>query len=72
MTQSRAAQKAYAYQATIIATGFAVWLVATATFSVDYAWRDQLIMFALAPLVVLTGMFPNTFPVPSGLGLVVV
>ncbi|HYJ47937.1 MAG TPA: HD domain-containing phosphohydrolase, partial [Pyrinomonadaceae bacterium] len=67
MTQSRAAQKAYAYQATIIATGFAVWLVATATFSVDYAWRDQLIMFALAPLVVLTGMFPNTFPVPSAL-----
>jgi putative nucleotidyltransferase with HDIG domain len=67
MTQSRAAKNGYAYQAAIIVAGFAVWLSAIVFFLIEYAWRDQLIMLALAPLVVVTGMFPNTFPVPSAL-----
>ncbi len=67
MAQARAARKGYAYQATVIVAGSAVWLAAAALFALEYAWRDQLIMLTLVPLVVATGMFPNTFPVPSAL-----
>src|SRR3954463_13463154 len=67
MAQSRAVKNSRMYQAVVIVAAFAVWLLATATFSIEYAWRDQLIMLALAPLVIVTGMFPNTFPVPTPL-----
>ncbi len=68
MAQAQAAKKGFVYQATaVIVAGFAIWLWAAACLPFQYPVRDQLTLLALVPLVVITGMFPNTFPVPSGL-----
>jgi putative nucleotidyltransferase with HDIG domain len=67
MPKARAAKKDYLYRMAVIIAGFTVWLIASAFFAFTYTWQDKLVMLALAPLVVVTGMFPNTFPVPSAL-----
>jgi putative nucleotidyltransferase with HDIG domain len=69
MAQESVKSNSRAYTATVIAVGITFWLAATVFFSLTYAWRDQLIVLALLPLAVITGMFPNTLPLPSGLKL---
>ncbi|HEY0545737.1 MAG TPA: HD domain-containing phosphohydrolase, partial [Pyrinomonadaceae bacterium] len=54
-----------AYTALVIASGLALWLAAAALLSLRYALPDQLVILVLIPLTVLTGVFPNTFPLPS-------
>lgn len=69
MAQESVNNKSPRYTATVIAIGITLWLAATALFFTTHAWRDQLIVLALLPLAVITGMFPNTLPLPSGLKL---
>jgi putative nucleotidyltransferase with HDIG domain len=57
------------FTATVIAVGILLWLAATASFFIEHGWRDQLTLLTFVPLVVITGMFPNTLPLPSGLKL---
>lgn len=58
------------YQLTVTVIGMALWVMAAASQCVGYAaatGRDHWVLLALVPVVVLVGMFPITFPLPSGL-----
>jgi putative nucleotidyltransferase with HDIG domain len=57
------------YTAMVSVTGISVWLSAATSLFVEHPGRDQLIVLAVIPLVVIVGMFPNTLPLPSGLRL---
>jgi putative nucleotidyltransferase with HDIG domain len=61
--------KSRVYVIIIIMVGLSLWLAATASFFIEHTWREQLAVIALVPLIVVMGMFPNTFPLPSGLKL---
>ncbi|MBV9959618.1 MAG: HD domain-containing protein [Acidobacteria bacterium] len=61
--QSRTACRAYT--ALVSAAGIALWMAAAAHVATGYAASDGLMILALVPLTIVTGMFPNTFPVPS-------
>ncbi|MEA2176665.1 MAG: hypothetical protein QOD00_4257, partial [Blastocatellia bacterium] len=58
-------KKSCIYQSCVTASGLCVWLSCAAYLLTAYAWREQLSVLALTPLVILVGMFPNTFPMPS-------
>ncbi|MDQ1613101.1 MAG: hypothetical protein QOG00_3032 [Pyrinomonadaceae bacterium] len=58
------------YPTVLTVVSLALWLAATVSFVAGGAsWHEQLSVLALLPLVVVTGMFPNTLPLPSGLKL---
>lgn len=69
MAQESVNIQSRAYTVTVITVGSALWLAATAIFFATYSWQDQLTGLALLPLAVITGLFPNTLPLPSGLKL---
>ncbi|HEX8847675.1 MAG TPA: HD domain-containing phosphohydrolase [Pyrinomonadaceae bacterium] len=69
MSQENRAAKGYIYPAVVTTAGIALWLAATASFFVETAWREQLAVLALLPLAVVTGLFPNSIPLPSSLKL---
>jgi diguanylate cyclase (GGDEF)-like protein len=54
------------YTALVIAAGLCAWLAATISFFASHSWQDKLTVLALVPLVVVMGLFPNTFPLPIG------
>jgi putative nucleotidyltransferase with HDIG domain len=54
-----------AYTAIVSIAGISVWLAAAGLLAARYSAPDQLLILALVPLTIITGMFPNTFPVPS-------
>lgn len=53
----------------IIGMGMSLWLASSVTLFTHYGWQEQLIALALVPVVVVMGLFPNTFPLPAGLKL---
>jgi putative nucleotidyltransferase with HDIG domain len=65
MRKSRDDKACRSYTALVIITGISLWSVAAALLSFKYALSDQLFVLALVPLTIVTGMFPNTFPLPS-------
>jgi putative nucleotidyltransferase with HDIG domain len=65
MGQEKPNSKSRIYQSCVTASGLCVWLSCAAYLLLGYAWREQLSVLALTPLVILVGMFPNTFPMPS-------
>jgi diguanylate cyclase (GGDEF)-like protein len=67
MTQERTGAKPHRYPAAITVAGIALWLTAAGGFVVGHEWHEQAVVLALLPLVVVTGMFPNTIPLPAGL-----
>ncbi|HEX8458137.1 MAG TPA: HD domain-containing phosphohydrolase [Pyrinomonadaceae bacterium] len=70
MTEQNASNSNKAiYPTALMVASLALWLAATISFFVGHAWREQLSVVALLPLVVVMGMFPNTLPLPSGLKL---
>ncbi|MDT7602311.1 MAG: hypothetical protein QOF61_308 [Acidobacteriota bacterium] len=58
-----------AFLAVVTVVGLSLWLAALFSVSRDYTLRDQLIFLGLVPLIVSASLFPNIFPVPSGLKL---
>jgi putative nucleotidyltransferase with HDIG domain len=67
LAQERTDKKSRAVPAIVIAIGISLWLANGAVLFTQYGWRDQLIALALVPVVVVMGLFPNTFPLPAGL-----
>lgn len=65
MAQAKISGKGRIYQPTVTVAGICLWLMAAAHLFTFYTGRDLFILLALTPLVVLVGMFPNTFPLPS-------
>ncbi|HEV7857268.1 MAG TPA: HD domain-containing phosphohydrolase [Pyrinomonadaceae bacterium] len=65
MSQAQANHKSRIYQAAVTVAGLCIWLIAAVGLLTEYAWRDQLAILTLTPLVIFVGMFPNTFPMPS-------
>jgi putative nucleotidyltransferase with HDIG domain len=69
MAQDKTGIKKHLYPATITVAGIAFWLASTTSFFISYTWREQLAVLALLPLAIITGMFPNSVPLPSSLKL---
>ncbi|HEX8129300.1 MAG TPA: HD domain-containing phosphohydrolase [Pyrinomonadaceae bacterium] len=70
MTEENARVNSIAvYPTTLTVVSLALWLAATGSFFIEHAWREQVSVLALLPLVIVTGMFPNTLPLPSALKL---
>ncbi len=69
MTNEKVDIKSRFVPAAVIVTGISLWLFAAVMVFVRYGWQDQLIVLTLMPVVIITGLFPNTFPLPSALKL---
>src|SRR5437773_860685 len=67
MTRTNADKKALAYQSLIAAAGAGLWLVAVTFVFTRHPAREQLTLLVFVPVVVLIGLFPNTFTLPSGI-----
>src|SRR5919202_466680 len=55
------------YQTCVTAAGLILWAAAVADIAALCAPSEQLTLLALVPLALLVGVFPITFPLPSGL-----
>src|SRR5437764_1363574 len=55
------------FQTGVTAAGLLLWAAAVADIAAWRAPADQLILLALVPLALVVGVFPITFPLPSGL-----
>jgi putative nucleotidyltransferase with HDIG domain len=62
MLKEQTTDKSQAYQTVVITTGVALWLVSAWSIFRSFDLAGHLIIMALVPLVVMVGMFPNTFP----------
>ncbi|HEX8709190.1 MAG TPA: HD domain-containing phosphohydrolase [Pyrinomonadaceae bacterium] len=69
MAEQRREFKSHFYQALVTSTGLSLWLIAGVSLLLNYQLRDHLIFLAVVPLMIVTGMFPNIFPLPSALKL---
>jgi len=69
LANERVDKKSRAVPTVVIVIGVSLWLAASFILFTHYGWRDQLIVLALVPVVVVMGFFPNTFPLPAGLKL---
>ncbi|MGH9902171.1 MAG: HD-GYP domain-containing protein, partial [Pyrinomonadaceae bacterium] len=67
MNSAGVSKKRLVYEAAVAAAGFPAWAAAVVSLGLNYAPLDHLTFLVLAPLVIITGMFPNTFPLPSAL-----
>lgn len=67
MTRERTNRKSLVYQLTVSIAGIAIWLFAVVRISAGYGWRDQLLFIALVPVIIIVGMFEQTFRLPLGL-----
>jgi putative nucleotidyltransferase with HDIG domain len=67
MSQSQVPKKAFVYQTAVTVTGLCLWAMATVVLVVKYSLREQLIVLAIVPLVVVVGMFPTSIVLPYGL-----
>src|SRR5919199_281224 len=59
--------KGRAFQTAVTAAGLLLWGAAVADIAARRAAPEQLTLLALAPLALVVGVFPITFPLPSGL-----
>jgi len=67
MANNNVTRKAFVYQTAVTAAGLCLWALATFVLLFQYSLREQLIVLAALPLVVVVGMFPTSFALPSGL-----
>ncbi len=54
------------YQQAVSVLGIAAWLIAVARICTSYGLRDQLTLLSLAPVIIIAGMFGQTFRLPLG------
>lgn len=67
MVNTKVTKKAFIYQTAVTAVGLCLWALAAFVLLFQYSLRQQLIVLAALPLVVVVGMFPTSFALPSGL-----
>src|ERR1044072_1032049 len=64
---SKENRKSGAFQTGVTAAGLLLWGAAVADIAARRAPSEQLTLLALVPLALVVGVFPLTFPLPSGL-----
>src|ERR1044072_7229270 len=64
---SKENRKSGAFQTGVAAAGLLLWGAAVADIAARRAPSEQLTLLALVPLALIVGVFPITFPLPSGL-----
>jgi signal transduction histidine kinase/ActR/RegA family two-component response regulator len=58
--------KCRTYQATVTAAGLLLWLVAAGGIFTGHAWRDLLYLLPAIPLIIIVGLFPLNWRLPTG------
>ncbi|MGB7925709.1 MAG: HD domain-containing phosphohydrolase [Pyrinomonadaceae bacterium] len=69
MTKERTERRGSRYQTAVTVAGISLWAAAALYVCLSYQLPDQLILLAFVPLVIIVSMFPNSFPLPSGMKL---
>jgi putative nucleotidyltransferase with HDIG domain len=64
---SKENRKSGVFQTAVAAAGLLLWAAAVADIAARRAPAEQLTLLALVPLALVVGVFPITFPLPSGL-----
>jgi len=54
------------YQVMVTVAGILLCLIAAGSIIVSYTWHDLLVLGAVMPLIIIVGLFPITFPLPTG------
>lgn len=61
MARAKAEKKALAYQTAVTVAGLGLWLAAVLFLFTARPWREQVILIGFVPLIIVIGLFPNTF-----------
>ncbi|HEV2859774.1 MAG TPA: HD domain-containing phosphohydrolase [Pyrinomonadaceae bacterium] len=67
MSTAAESNRARVFRASVTAAGLLVWAAAAAEIAATRTALVQLELLALVPLAIIVGVFPITFPLPSGL-----
>jgi putative nucleotidyltransferase with HDIG domain len=67
MSETTENRKSRAFQAAVTAAGLLLWSAGVADIAARRTPAEQLALMVLVPLAIIVGMFPVTFPLPSGL-----
>src|ERR1043166_4055177 len=58
-------RKSNVFQTTVTAAGLSMWLASVAFLFARHSGREQLILIAFIPLIIVISLFPNTFTLPG-------
>ncbi len=67
MSETKENYKSRAFQTTVTAAGLVLWGAGVAEIAAMRTPAEQLMLLVLVPLAIIVGMFPITFPLPSGM-----
>jgi putative nucleotidyltransferase with HDIG domain len=67
MSEMKENYKSRAFQTTVTTAGLLLWAAGVAEIAARRTPAEQLALLVLVPLAIVVGMFPITFPLPSGL-----
>jgi putative nucleotidyltransferase with HDIG domain len=67
MSERKENAKSRAFQTAVTAAGLVLWGAGVAEIVARRTTAEQLMLLVLVPLAIIVGMFPITFPLPSGL-----
>src|ERR671933_408019 len=67
MSERKENAKSRGFQTAVTAAGLVLWGAGVAEIVARRTMSDQLMLLVLVPLAIIVGMFPITFPLPSGL-----
>jgi hypothetical protein len=67
MPRAKADKKAFVYQTAVTVAGLSLWLASVVSLFTSHSPREQLILIAFVPLIIVISLFPNTFTLPSGI-----
>src|SRR5438874_3307095 len=67
MSKTKENRKSRAFQAAVTAAGLLLWCAGAADIALRRTPAEQLTLLVLVPMAIVVGMFPITFPLPSGL-----
>ena len=65
-TERNEHRKGKRYLTIVIVVGLLLWLVAAGETFTGHAWRDLLFLLPAIPLIIIVGLFPLTFLLPTG------
>jgi putative nucleotidyltransferase with HDIG domain len=67
MTRTKAEENALIYQRVVTVAGLGLWLASVIFLFTGQPPRQQIILIAFVPLIIVISLFPNTFTLPSGI-----